>query len=57
MCTRNNQMNSSIIAIAKDEGEEELTNIIKAWKIDYQKEKILETEVKGIKCYRKFSSN
>ena len=50
-------MNSSIIAIAKDEGEEELTNIIKAWKIDYQKEKILETEVKGIKCYRKFSSN
>jgi len=57
MCTRNNEMDSSIIAVAKDEGGEELTKIIKAWKINYQKEKIIETDVKGIKCYKTFSSN
>ena len=57
MCKRNDKRDSSIFAVAKDKDETYLTDIIAAWKIDFDTQKINHTIFDGIKCERMFSVN
>jgi len=57
MCSKNGQWDSSIFAVLKDENQDELDEVIKAWKYDYLYGQINSENIEGITCSRMFSVN
>ena len=57
MCSKNDKRDSSIFAVAKNSGTTYLTDIIEAWKIDFDRKNIHAINTGEIKCERMFSVN